>query len=73
MNYYLIKYINQLWSVEKQFIQLASAEAYKELLNNRNQSNCQYTIVVCPHIEGNKHLDKLIDYQLSKLNLQITA
>jgi acetoacetate decarboxylase len=60
-----------MWSVQQQFTQLASAEAYKELLDKRNKSNCQYMIVVCPHIEGNKHLDKLVEYQLSKLNLKV--
>jgi hypothetical protein len=37
MNYYLIKYINQMWLVEKQFTQLASAEAHKELLDKRKK------------------------------------
>lgn len=71
MNYYLIKYINQMWLVEKQFTQLASAEAHKELLDKRNKSRWQYIIVVCPHIEGNKHLDKLVEHQLSKLDLKV--
>lgn len=68
MTHYLIKYTGNLWSIEKVFTHLYAAEEYKQILDIRNTSTCKYMIVVCPHIEGIKHLPALVEAKLSKLN-----
>jgi hypothetical protein len=73
MNYYLIKYTGNLWSVERMFTQQSSAEEYKSRLDKRNTSTAKYMVVVCPHIQGDKHLPKFVEYQLSKQEFQHAA
>lgn len=68
MNWYLIKHNKNLWTTLRCFTQHSFAEEYMNILQKRNTSDCKYMIVVCPHIEGAKHLTKIVEYQLNKLN-----
>jgi hypothetical protein len=71
MQWYLIKYKENLWSNLRVFTQYSFADEYKTTLEKRNTSDCKYMIVVCPHIEGAKHLTKIVEHQLNKINSKV--
>ena len=78
MTHYLIKYTGHIWSVERVFTHRYAAEEYKQLLDSRNTSSCQYMIVVCPHVGGLKYKEKeylpqLVNHKLKELGIQTAA
>jgi hypothetical protein len=70
MLWYVIKYNNLLWSTEKVFTQLSSAEEYKVVLDKRNKSSCKYFVECSPL--GSKYLEQIVLTRLEEFKNQQT-
>lgn len=64
MLWYVIKYNQSLWTIEKKFSQVSSAEEYKTVLDKRNTSSCNYFVECSPL--GPKFLPKIVEYRLNQ-------